>query len=210
MDTKNYIEEGKTILQEEFNFVPEQSKIIYCDPALWNNLIRRRDASIKSFFQPRTLTAYINKNPESGLLPMAIHEYFGHGSYCEHARNGIRIAKFEQELSELEKKLVGKKLPENLVIKIIKGERNELVKSKDPKFDYVFYANNRLLQKYLSLKNNYDSFFQENLLTYEGFAVWLEEFMLNKLKKEGIWNLRKSEMKNRNGSKRNRPVFLLS
>ena len=198
MSIENYIQESKEILQSEFNFKPEQSIVKYHNPDTWNNRIKKKDKNIKGLFQPRTLTAHISKDPKQTLLTRIIHEYLGHGSYCEYAKNGKRIVKFEQDLKNLEEKLIGKKLQDNLKIAIKKSKKTSLRKSKDSYFDYILYVSkeNPLLSTYLTLQEQYKQFFQENLLTYEGFAVWLEEFLLKRLKQEKIWGIRKNEIKN--------------
>lgn len=144
-------EKAIRILQSEFGFKPEKSKLIYHDSCSWNKFIEKKDKDITGLFRPRELIAHINKNPENTLLARIIHEYLGHGSYCEHARNGKKIVEFEKKL-----------------------RRNE---------------DEKLLKEY-------KQFYQQNFLTYEGFAVWLEEFLLNKLNKRYLWNIRIKEIKN--------------
>ena len=179
------IEKAKEILKTEFGFKLEQSRVEYCD---------LNEENIGGFFQPRLLRANVTKTPESTLLSRVIHEYLGHGSYCEHARNGRRIVGYEQELSYLEEQLVGKKLPEDVRVSIKSGSEISLVNSGS---NHVLYVNkdNFWLQQYLRLQGDYKQFFQETLLSYEGFAVWLEEFLLRKLGREDVWLLRQEEIK---------------
>tara|TARA_Y100000034_G_C6856021_1_gene389017 strand:+ start:112 stop:1419 length:1308 start_codon:yes stop_codon:yes gene_type:complete len=179
------IEEAKEILKKELGFGPERSSLIYCDLD-----------SVGGFFQPRLLRANVGMVPESTLLTREIHEYLGHGSYCEHARNGRRIVRYEQELSYLEKHLIGRKLDEDVRVGIRIGNKRELIES-DPN-NCVLYVDrdNFWLQQYLRVQEEYRCFFRENLLSYEGFAVWLEEFLLKRLDREDIWLLRQEEIRN--------------
>ncbi len=191
------ISEAENILQTEFGFKPNQSRIVYYNEDSLGQILKRRDKDIKGFFQPRALTAYVSENPQSTLLTRVIHEYLGHGSYCEYTSNGKRIVQFEQEMKGLEGELFGGDLGDNSNIALRNSKENLLVKSKDPDFDYILHISKEepLLRLYLDLREKYTAFFQSNLPIYEGFAVWLERILLCELDQETIWNEREREIK---------------
>jgi len=178
------IEKAREILKEELDFEPEVSSMIYCDLD-----------NVGGFFQPRLLRANVSNVPESTLLSREIHEYLGHGSYCEHARNGRRIVRYEQELSYLEEQLIGRKLDEDVRVSIRIGDERELIDSDQNNCILYVDKDNFWLQQYLRVQEEYKCFFRENLLSYEGFAVWLEEFLLRRLGREDVWLLRQEEIR---------------
>ena len=51
------------------------------------------------------MIAHVSNPPKQTLLTRVIHEYLGHGSYCEYTENGRRTIGFEQELKNLEKEM---------------------------------------------------------------------------------------------------------
>lgn len=184
------------ILENEFKFKPEESRLIYNNHEEWKILTRNSDKNIRGLFQPRLLTAHVCLEPSETLMASIIHEYFGHGSYCEHTLNGKKIVAFERRLKEIENNLAGIELPIGARINIIEGNSG-LITSKDTDFDYTLSISKEKSNEYLALKQYYENFYKENMLTYEGFAVWLEEFLLLKSGNINIWEKRLNEI---NGS----------
>lgn len=201
MSLESFVKESEEILKSEFSFKPEKSRIIYYDKSSWENLLKWKNKNSKGFFLPRNLTAHILNGSLEGILPILIHEYFGHGSYCEFTQNGKKLVEYERKLFSIEEELIGGGLPENVKIGIIESNKDtKLIESKDPNYDYILQINPNtlLLKSYLSLKEEHRQFAEQNLFYYEGFAIWLEEFLLKRLKQEDIWNRRENGLKQSN------------
>ena len=193
MTLQTSLQEAEQILQHEFGFRPEQTRLVFHSKNSWNKFLVNRNSNPQGVFQPRFLTAHIPKNPSQTLLARTIHEYLGHGSYCEHSRNGRRIVQFEQELKDLETKLAGVELPKNRHIILVE---NEMTLLQDPISPNIVLpiSKDPQVTSYLELQKRYKQFFEQNLLTYEGFAIWLEEFLLKQLNQEGSWGIRSQEI----------------
>jgi len=201
MSLESFVKESEEVLHSEFGFKPEKSKFIFYNPDSWKNLLKWRNKNTKGFFLPRNLTAHILNESLEWILPILIHEYLGHGSYCESTQKGNKLVGYERKLFSVEEELIGKELPENARIGIIKSnDSTKLIESKESNYDYILQINpdNFLLKSYLSLKEKHKQFAEQNLFYYEGFAIWLEEFLLRKLNHEDIWNRRENELKQSN------------
>lgn len=194
---ESLIQESEKILESELGFKPENSRIVYHRLESWKVFLKWRNKKIRGLFFPRNLTAHILKTSLKGTLPIIIHEYFGHGSYCEFTRVGKGIVEYERKLSSIEKELVEEELEANIKIGIVGGKDKKIIKSEDPNYDLILQISpeDPLLKRYLSLKEEYKQYFEQNLLAYEGFSIWLENFLLEKLNQKDVWRKRESELK---------------
>lgn len=105
----------------------------------------------KGLYLPRNQTAIIPKEDKLGLF----HEYFGHGLYCEQNLSGRKLVDLEKCLLKEEKEFFGSK----------KFSFEELEK---------FRKQNKA---FLELQK----FRDKNLGWFEGFAIFSEYFLSNKL-----------------------------
>jgi len=198
-----FIVREKEVLEEKFGIKPEKTELVYHNKNSWKDFLKKRKTKASGIFLPRSLEAHM---PENTGLAELTHEYFGHGLFCEHTLKGKKIVEYEQELASLEEKILGKQLeefPKNTKIGIFQNSHTTKLikvdkKIENPefkKYDYVFLAkDNGAIEQYLNLKKKSDKFFLETLPLYEGSAIWIEDFLLNKIDKV-MWNERKKKIK---------------
>lgn len=150
------IEHGNQAVKGELGIIPLKSQYSLYNPQDWIGFCINRNGNpkIESLYLPRTYSAHL-KDKTDFLDIYLLHEYFGHGLFCEYSKIGQRIVAFEQELVELEKLILDvDKLPVNQKITIT---------SKNPHF-----------YDYKKLRKELGQFCQENYAHYEGFAYWLQ------------------------------------
>jgi len=150
------IDQGNLVVKDKFGIIPVKSSYSLYTSNGWIDFCTNRDENpeIESLYLSRTYSAHL-KDKTDFLDIYILHEYFGHGLFCEYSKIGQKIVRFEQELAELEKLMLGvDELPENQKITIT---------SKNPNF-----------YDYKKLKEEYKQFFQKHFEYYEGFAFWLQ------------------------------------
>jgi hypothetical protein len=152
MDREEYhLAESKV---KSLGILPIESSLKVYNLKDWVRFRQRRvsdDKGLMSTFHPRTLTAYILKDNPIYMLNL-FHEYFGHGSFCEHSNIGKKIVDYDKELGELEKEIFGEEITEARVIR--KGHR--------------------LFNQYSSLRSESQDYMMQRYEVYEGFAYWFE------------------------------------
>ena len=150
------IEQADGVVKTKFGIAPVKSTYsLYQNPD-WAVFCANRNTNpaVESLYLPRTYSAHLKQSTDFIDINF-LHEYYGHGLFCEYSAIGQKIARMEQELSELEKLMLGtNELPENQRITVT--------------------GNNPYFRDYQKLRVEFDQFCQEHLAHYEGFAYWLE------------------------------------
>lgn len=85
------IERASGILEDKFRIKPEKSRL-YLHEDIASFLRQTESPNAQSLFLPKTLSAHAPSN----RLDLAIHEYLGHGLYCEYTKYGKRIVEEEK------------------------------------------------------------------------------------------------------------------
>lgn len=150
------IDQGNQLVNDKLGIVPIKSNYSLYTSNGWIDFCTNRNENpeIESLYLPRTYSAHL-KDKTDFLDIYLLHEYFGHGLFCEYSKIGRKIVKFEKELAELEKLMLGvDELPENQKITIT---------SQNPYF-----------RQYQMLRKEFQKYSQEHSLYYEGFAYWLQ------------------------------------
>ena len=145
---------------KEMGISPEESTFRLYSNDNWVDFCALRQSNhctLEGTYLPRTLSAHLKQ--ETTFLQLNLfHEYIGHGSFCEHSRIGKRIVRYEQNLAEIEKQILGiSELPENV---------HFTVDQSNPHFN-----------DYIKLRKEFDEFFRQHHNYYEGFAYWLEHHL---------------------------------
>jgi len=170
------IEQANQAVNDKFRIIPIKSTYSLYYNQEWMNFCANRDENpkIESLYLPRTYSAHLKQ--QTDFLDLGfLHEYYGHGLFCEYSKIGQKIVRFEKELAELEKLLLNvEELPENQKI---------TVTSKNP-----YFIN------YKKLKGEYKQFFQEHFDHYEGFAYWLQGDLSKALNLIEKWEKLKQKM----------------
>ena len=171
MKLNDLILRSEEILLSEFNIKPEKSKYeIHSD----NEYLNKSEQTSQGVYLPRSLTAHLKKSSKF-LQVNLLHEYFGHGLFCEHAIPGQKIVSLEKSLEETEKEMLGvTKLPKNSHFQV--------------------NSNNPLFNKYVTKRGELKEFLSQNLHNYEGFAMWLEHFLAEKLNKKSLFDKKMSKV----------------
>ena len=157
MDLQGLIWESDEILLSEFGIKPERSKYtIHLD---WSGFVKSTGAHAQSegVYFPRILSAHLKESSEF-LKVNLLHEFYGHGLFCEHAITGKQIVSLEQALAETERKML------NI---------SDLPAMKKFQVDET----NSLFREYAKSRKDLECFFAKNVHLYEGFAIWLEHFL---------------------------------
>ena len=104
---KKLIIQASEILEDKFKIKSQKTKLyIYED--IQEFLSKTKNSQAQSIFIPKDLSAHIPKD----RLDLAIHEYHGHGLYCEQANYGKQMVLHEQNIDKMSEK----QLAEALVI----------------------------------------------------------------------------------------------
>ena len=174
MNLQNLVLESEEVLLSEFSIKPEKSNyVIHSD---WNKFVNNTGShpDAHGFYLPRDLSAHLKESSE--FLPVnLLHEYFGHGLFCEHAVTGQRIVSLEQSLAQTEKEML------NI---------SELPVQKKFQVDET----NPLFEKYKNQREELQQFFSENIHNYEGFAMWLEHFLSKATNQEVLFEQKINEL----------------
>jgi|TARA_Y100000310_G_C20636746_1_gene791577 hypothetical protein len=96
---KNKIIEASEILKDKFKIKPEKSKL-YLFEDIQEFLDETRNPQAQSIFFPKNLSAYVPND----RLDLVLHEYHGHGLYCEQTKYGQRMVEDENNFKHMSKK----------------------------------------------------------------------------------------------------------
>lgn len=176
MNLQILVSESEEVLLSEFNIKPEKSSYHIHFNNDWQDFLNNTGSNpdAQGVYLPRTLSAHLKESSE--FLPVnLLHEYFGHGLFCEHASIGQRIVSLEQTLAETEKKILGLgKLP---------NQHHFQVDETNPYF-----------QKYKKQGEALQQLFSQNIHNYEGFAMWLEYFLSKANNQESLFEKKMDEL----------------
>ena len=139
--------------QDLLGYKPEQTSLQIIPFSEWLGFTSERnlDSDSLGIYSPRNRTAMIKGENPLSLL----HEYFGHGLYCEQSLAG-------RELVDLERKLLGEEREE------FEGRNFTLSEIKR------FRLRNKTFRELHEFK-------EQNLGRYELFAIWAEYFFSKEL-----------------------------
>ena len=140
------------------HYLPESSSLIIHSSDSWLRFIKHRKSNknLDGTYLPRTLTAHLKEDTPYFEINK-FHEYYGHGGFCEHSQIGDRIVQYELELKEIEKQIIGSdKFQDNSSFKLSK--------------------NHQQFNQYVTLRKEFDNYFNQHHNYYEGYAYWLEKY----------------------------------
>jgi hypothetical protein len=173
LNLEKLITDSNEILLSEFSMIPVSSIFKLYEKHDWDNFseINRIPKNALGVYFPRILTA--NVKLDSKYLPVNfLHEYFGHGLFCEYSLIGKEIVYLEKDLEETEKKILN--------VNIIPENKHYQIDETNPFF-----------QEYKQKVKKFSEFNSKNIWNYEGFAIWLEYFLS---KKKGLITLFEEKM----------------
>jgi len=176
MNLTNLVLESEEVLLSEFGIKPEKSIYQVHPDNEWFEFVRKSGSLPEShgIYLPRTLSAHLREDSEF-LLVNLLHEYFGHGLFCEHAITGQKIVSLEQSLVETEKQIFG---------------LSELPEEQHFQID----TNNHFFEQYKDQREKLQRFFSQNVHNYEGFAMWLEYFLSKAINQEDLFERKMDEL----------------
>ena len=176
MELQNLVLESGEVLESEFGIKPEKSKYMVYSINDWNNFLKRTNSHQDSHgvYLPRSLSAHLNKDSKY-LAVNLLHEYFGHGLFCEHSLIGKNIVSLDRQIRDMEKEMLGiNKLPENQHIQVIVPKE--------------------IAEGYNKRKNNFLTYFKSFEREYEGFGYWLEYFLSKATNQESLFEQEMNEL----------------
>lgn len=174
MGLNNLVLESEEVLLSEFRIKPERSN--YTVHSDWNGFVNGTGSHPDSHgvYLPRDLSAHLKESSEF-LAVNLLHEYFGHGLFCEHAISGQRIVSLEKALEKTEKEMLN--------VSELPAHQKFQVDETNPFFE-----------KYKSQREELQQFFSQNVHNYEGFAMWLEHFLSKATNKEVLFEQKMDEL----------------
>lgn len=148
-------------------------------------------AENRSYYSPKSSTVHIPKNVS---IPTFIHEYYGHAFFDNYSIIGKELASLEKKIAPFESRY---DIPKEamILIKPTKG-KSRLEKGQDNN-EYILYCDpaDKEVKGYIHNKGNYKQAFVQFRPLQEGFACWMECFLLKALRKENIWEKREEYLK---------------
>lgn len=183
---------GMEILDSEFGFYPRETSFCVLDGSDFSLLKSRRNLPITSqgVLLVRTLEAVVEDRCFEDLLPNAFHEYLGHGSFYEHNKKGKVLRGYELRLDELENEFVQEKLNHGEPFKLRFSEDPSSRNRDDGKLIVNININEPSAKEYLSLRELLSAESKSLEPLDEGFAIWLEDFLLSSLGKRELFERR--------------------
>lgn len=174
MDLNTLVLESEEVLLSEFRIKPEKSN--YTIHSDWNGFVNSTGSHPDSHgvYLPRDLFAHLRESSEF-LAVNFLHEYFGHGLFCEHAISGQRIVSLEQALAETEKEMLN--------ISELPAQQKFQIDKTNPFFE-----------RYKKQREELQQFFSQNIHNYEGFAMWLEHFLSKATNQENLFEQKMDEL----------------
>lgn len=154
--------ESQSFLLNKFGVVPRNSVYFFYDDFSWLNFcdLTNLNKLVEGVFFPRGLVANLKKD-SSFLLPNFFHEYFAHGLYCEYSLPGRELVRLELDLMKLEQDLLRE--------------------------DFSNFRLRVLYEEYEYKKKGLEIFFNSNVESFEGHAVWLEYLLSKNVGVEGLF-----------------------
>lgn len=170
------LSECSEILESEFGITPESSTYNLYSEEEWRDFLAKTNSDEESLgvYLPRSQSAHLKEDSE--FLPVnLIHEYFGHGLFCEYSSIGRKIVALEQQLAETEKKMLGlEQFPENS--------------------HFTIDETNPYFEEYKNQREELAEFLGQNIQYYEGFAMWLEGYLAHSTGHGALFDRKMSEV----------------
>ena len=102
---RNLIIQASEILEDKFKIKPEKTKL-YIHEDIHKLLNQTRNPQAQSIFFPRDLSAHVL----IGRLDFILHEYHGHGLYCEQSLYGKKMVENENRFNNMPQEEIQKVL----------------------------------------------------------------------------------------------------
>ena len=159
MGLQKLLLDSEEILLSEFKIKPEESYYKVYQDDEWKFFLNKIGAKpdVHGVYLPRDLSANVGGSSKYFKINL-LHEYFGHGLFCEHALPGQKIVSLEKNLARIESKMQSED-----------GSLNQNHFQVDETNPYFV--------SYRKQREELEKFFYSNLHNYEGFAMWLEHFL---------------------------------
>ncbi len=152
LKTKHFLDSSNKFYQDLLGYKPEQTSLEQIQENQWLKFTSEKGLNPNSLgvYLPRNQTAVIREENPLSLF----HEYFGHGLYCEQSLIGRNLVDLERRLLEEEKEFFNEKKFTKEVLKNFRKENKTF--------------------------NHLQTFKDNNLGTYESFAIFSEYFLSKK------------------------------
>lgn len=176
MNLQNLVSESEEVLLSEFSIKPEKSSYRTHSDNDWQDFLINTGShpDAHGLYLPRNLSAHLKESSQFFLVNF-LHEYFGHGLFCEHAISGQQIVSLEQALAKTEREIMQlEKLPE---------QHRFQIDETNPQF-----------HEYKKQREELQQFFSQNVHNYEGFAMWLEHFLSKATNNESLFEQKMEEL----------------
>lgn len=195
---EKYILEGKEFMESELGFCPYKTNLSIKSEEKFKKLMVQRNLPVdsKGVIFPRALQAIIRQNSLESMLPIAIHEYLGHGSFYEHNKHGILFLQHELRLEQIENEIIQDSIPKGENFRLRFSKEKSYIKKLDKECVVNVNIAHPLAEEYLTLAQELDERMDSLYHVYEGFAVWLEDFVLSELGMRDIFLNREIAYKN--------------
>lgn len=187
-----------------FLYFPQASSLEVCSGESWNSACSTYAFPVSGmeFYIPRKKAAFVRDSGNIGEnVRMAAHGFVGHGSFCEFSNLGNEYVKLDMDAADIEKYLFGGtdvndrfllyEAPVGKPISIPTSGVDFCLRTRiesDGKRleDYggIVIANPHDVASYKKVRDAIDGFKRSNMWKYEGFAMLIEEFVLDCLKME--------------------------
>lgn len=183
---------GMEILDSEFGFYPRKTSFCVLNGSDFALLKSRRSLpkTSQGVLLVRTLEAVVEDRCFKDLLPNSFHEYLGHGSFYEHNKKGKILRGYELRLDELENEFVQEKPNHGDPFKLRFSEDPSSRNRIDGKLIVNINVNEPSAKEYLSLRELLGAESKSLEPLGEGFAIWLEDFLLSSLSMEQLFGKR--------------------
>lgn len=156
------LEEISSYIEERFGISVKESLLCAHSAGGWNQFSREGGFNAEGAYLVRSREAHVNSDSEFALID-TFHEYFGHGLYTEHSVYGRKLYSLEQ--------------------KLMKEEKEAGISSKQ---ELEAFRENSGTCKQIR------DFQEKTLVSYEGFAMWMEWYLSMLTGNTGIYEKKAS------------------
>ena len=103
---QSIIKQAKDVLKQDFDITLDTDSLETYSPEEWIDFAEKRGIKdANGLFFPGSMSAYVNLN-ETGVYNL-LHEHIGHRTYFEKAFKGLELRKLEDDVSSLERMIIG-------------------------------------------------------------------------------------------------------
>lgn len=195
---KKYLTKGKEFMESELGFCPDKTTLSLINEEEFKELISQRGLpeESKGLFLPRSLQAIVKQDNLESMLPVAIHEYLGHGSFYEHNKQGRLFLQNELRLEQIENEIIQEKIPKGEQFKLRFSKEKSNIRKTNNEYVVNVDVAEPLAREYLTLAQELKDGMKNAYHIYEGFAVWLEDYILSGLGMRDVFLNRDMPYKN--------------